>query len=559
MGKYAFQFEHKLQNSKKGSTVIEYFIPYSQDELLTIISSRRLAAIIRRSKKRSVSFDHFVEKYNLQNEKYIANINQSDFENNSSLWINDTENIYDLSMWDYLADAIAVTNAYRYHYENIDYVNTLADITMFSRIKFFYTRVILSLLVYIDDDENNDFYHSAPEKGPLPESSANILNSILHNLERARNGSDSINLIKKSRQYALELSSDRIRTIIIRTCDIILSFPQQENNDFTVYASVITNCIRDVKIVLKGMYREQLHTLYAYETLTLHNAVPRNTTNRNTIMPVLSQRLAYCMNKATYHSAKYNYISDTIRQQLQNFQNIEEAIDNSSLSFYSTLHNLRRYLTVDAPRWTQKAYGDNEQGTSCYALLITHSGKRYFALSGGVKELTSNCSSGKAGQLTALETLVKNIMENIFADPAKHVVVQNPRNSGFYFDWCYLDDTSPARRYTEILDNGSEDPSKYIPFYEEFRNDINNHSLNNKEIGNTYGCCERKMLAFSGYQDVSEIYSRWAPCWRCRPAILDTQPCDYYAFEPAPTQNKISSQLKKYRVVPQINYTVTSI
>ena len=102
-------------------------------------------------------------------------------------------------------------------------------------------------------------------------------------------------------------------------------------------------------------------------------------------------------------------------------------------------------------------------------------------------------------------------MENILADPAKHVVVQNPRNSGFYFDWCYLDDTSPARRYTEILDNGSEDPSKYIPFYEEFRNDINNHSLNNKEIGNTYGCCERKMLAFSGYQDVSEIYSRWLP------------------------------------------------
>lgn len=46
MGKYTFQFEHKLQNSKKGSTVIEYFIPYSQDELLTIISSRRLAAII---------------------------------------------------------------------------------------------------------------------------------------------------------------------------------------------------------------------------------------------------------------------------------------------------------------------------------------------------------------------------------------------------------------------------------------------------------------------------------------------------------------------------------
>ena len=559
MGKYAFQFEHKIRNSKKESKVKEYFIPYSQDELLTIISNKRLAALIRRSKKRPVSFDRFVEKYNLQSEEYIANINQSDFENNSPLWINDTENIYGLSMWDYLADAIAVTNAYQYHYEYMDFVNTLADITMLSRIKFFYTRVILSLLVYIDDDENNDFYHSAPEKGPLPESSANILNSILHNLERARNGSDSINLIKKSRQYALELSSVRIRTIIIRTCDIILSSPQQENKDFTVYALVITNCIRDVKIVLKGMYQEQLLTLCGYETLTLHKAAPRNTTNRNTIMPVLSQRLAYCMKKASYHSAKYNYISDTIRRELQTFQNIEETIDNSSLSPYSDIQKLRQHLTVDAPRWTQKAYGDNEQGTSCYALLITRSGKRYFALSGGVKELTSNCSSGKAGQLTALETLVKNIMENILADPAKHVVVQNPRNSGFYFDWCYLYNNSPARRYTEILDNGSEDPSKYIPFYEEFRNDISNHSLNNKETGNTYGCCERKMLAFSGYQDVAEIYSRWAPCWRCRPAILNIQSCDYYAFEPAPTQNKVSSQLKKYRVVPQTNYTVTSI
>ena len=559
MGKYAFQFEHKLRNSKEESTVKEYFIPYSQDELLTIISNRRLAALIRRSKNRPVSFDRFVEKYNLQSEEYIANINQSDFENNSPLWINDTENIYDLSMWDYLADAIAVTNAYQYHYEYMDFVNTLADITMLSRIKFFYTRVILSLLVYIDDDENNDFYHSAPEKGPLPESSANILNSILHNLERACNGSDSINLIRRSRQYALELSSDRIRTMIISTCDIILSSHRQENDDFTVYASVITNCIKDVKNVLKDIYQEQLLTLYGYETLTLHKAAPYNTTNRNTIMPVLSQRLAYCMKKASYHSAKYNYISDTIRRELQTFQNIEEAIDNSSLSSYSDIQKLRQHLTVDAPRWTQKAYGDNEQGTSCYALLITRSGKRYFALSGGVKELTSNCSSGKAGQLTALETLVKNIMENILADPAKHVVVQNPRNSGFYFDWCYLYHNSPARRYTEILDNGSEDPSKYIPFYEEFQNDISNHSLNNKEIGNTYGCCERKMLAFSGYQDVAEIYSRWAPCWRCRPAILNIQSCDYYAFEPAPTQNKVSSQLKKYRVVPQTNYTVTSI
>jgi len=147
-----------------------------------------------------------------------------------------------------------------------------------------------------------------------------------------------------------------------------------------------------------------------------------------------------------------------------------------------------------------------------------------------------------------MESLVKTVMENIFEIRN----ISDIRSDAYPYQWCYLHDKLAVRRYTEILDSHKEDVSTYIKHYMTYDTDIVSQphfTLSN--IGFTYGCCERKILAFSGYDAPIEIFSRWAPCWRCRPAIIDAQPCTYYAFAVSEDYAKNPScdmSLKKYTV-----------
>ena len=132
MNKYVIAFNYKP--FPESDTITEYFLPYTQDALLEIITDKTLRRRLEESKDRGKNLDSFIEKYNLQESPFIERMNENLLSTESPHWINDVNNISDFSFWDYLADAICVSNAQKYHFDNHDYVNALATTTYKSRV-----------------------------------------------------------------------------------------------------------------------------------------------------------------------------------------------------------------------------------------------------------------------------------------------------------------------------------------------------------------------------------------------------------------------------------------
>ena len=159
MNKYVIAFDYKPFPDSEPIT--EYFLPYTQEELLKIITDRTLRRRLIESKKTKKNLDTFVEQHNLQNNPHIRRMDNLFFGADSPNWINDTADISEPSQWDFLADAITIASAEKYHFDYSDYINALAVVTHSSRLHFYYLKLVLSLLIYTGDDDE-------PEEGYIP-------------------------------------------------------------------------------------------------------------------------------------------------------------------------------------------------------------------------------------------------------------------------------------------------------------------------------------------------------------------------------------------------------
>lgn len=150
-------------------------------------------------------------------------------------------------------------------------------------------------------------------------------------------------------------------------------------------------------------------------------------------------------------------------------------------------------------------YSNFEDG--CFAILITSTNKKYFALSGAYEIHNNEHKRKQIGKL------------------AEYIKGNALRNSNVEYILASLNDDT--LRYTEILDRKSAQVRKYIKFPHRYCND----SITDfNSIGITYGCCERKIFGYLTTETVKQIYSRWAPCWKCKPAVLAASPEKFYAF-----------------------------
>lgn len=144
--------------------------------------------------------------------------------------------------------------------------------------------------------------------------------------------------------------------------------------------------------------------------------------------------------------------------------------------------------------------------------------------------------------------------------PAPDILAHN-----YTFNFAYINHNLDVRRYTEILESGNhcdDIPKPYLLHgFETYDSDYMVNS--SKDYRTTYSCCERKMLAYSGYNHAMKIFSRWAPCWKCCPAILDAPNVEVYAFttldEFIANKRSMNMTLKKYRVVRNLSYSVKEI
>lgn len=140
-------------------------------------------------------------------------------------------------------------------------------------------------------------------------------------------------------------------------------------------------------------------------------------------------------------------------------------------------------------------------GKGCFAIMEVVGKDNYFSLSSQDDYLGST-HSGFLTLKCNIESLAYSINRDVFQGK---------------FRWAPLSDDT--KRYT-ILIKSEEDKNKYIGTPITLSSDT--EPLNANIVGSTYGCCERKMLAACNNDKLDKIiYSRWAPCEKCMPALYE--------------------------------------
>ena len=165
-------------------------------------------------------------------------------------------------------------------------------------------------------------------------------------------------------------------------------------------------------------------------------------------------------------------------------------------------------------------YSGKKQG--CYTIFVLPNGEKYWALSG-----TDSWDRNKRLQM---EMLVKYIFDNTFG--WHHVTNIYTKNHGIRY--CPI--RKKTMRYTEVIEPDSNSKIKYVDKKEKLGDDLKTRRIDKRKddylrkIGLTYGCCERKIMSYLSDFNGITIYSRWAPCEKCMPAIFELGKYTYYAY-----------------------------
>lgn len=556
MGKYAFCFEHKITAGKDSNkTIKEYFIPYQPDILFNVVKNRILKQRLERARRLERTFDDFIETHNLHNEDYIVRLPENGHIDNS-WWINDGRSIDKLSMWDYLADARTVVDAVRFGREFPEQVNHMAEVTMISRLKFDHFKLIISILIYTDGPDFDRF--NSIDEPPLdfgPETKERLI-QIYRELKNPEYADFDFlrDLVQEYIGWSNDIADIGITSrayTLIKEIEVILEGMTNTNGikDDNYYISRLKDMRNKFVKSLGEEYERRYNYIKKYVSLTTENGlvlskiVDVDFSDEGILeMCLFEERMdrnipRILKNLVTYEMQERSLINDTA----SDFGKFKDLTSK----FYNDMKNI---IGGEVGKKILDKY--TTDGKGCFAILITNSNKKYFSFSGR-EELNKN-------KVKQTETLAKYIMENVLNTG---MVINDVYLQHYDYNWSALNGN--AIRYTEILDDRFEQPEKYMSSPEILRNDFNLSNTLNKDdlqkIGHTYGCCERKMLGYLGSDSVREIYSRWAPCWQCRPAVLASMPCDFFAFAKNFDDWKFHNrlmQLKSYIVTQKIEYDV---
>lgn len=558
MGKYAFCFEHRIfAGDDDNKTIKEYFIPYRPNILINVVKNRILKQRLELAGRLERTFDDFVEEHNLQNEDYIASIPENG-NLEKSWWINDEMSIDELSLWDYLADVKTVADAVRFGRELPEQVNYTAEVTMISRLKFEHLKLIISILIYTDGPDFDRLnYIDEPPLDLGPDTREQLI-QIYRALKYPKYEDLDVlrNLVQKYIDWSKDVGDIGINSrayTLIKEIEVILEGMTNTNGMGNYYYYI--SRLKDMRNKFVKSLGEQYERRYKY----IKKCVSLITENGLVVSEIANVDfsdegiLEMCLYEERMDTTIPHILKNLVKYQIQ-----EQSLINDTGSNFSNFGNLassfnndmKNILGGEVGKKILNKYMSDEKG--CFAILITKSNKKYFSLSGREEV---NPDSNIKNQMKAL---AKYIMENVLNVGMDIIDVYSQI---YNYNWSALNGN--AIRYTEILDDGFEQPEKYISSPEILSNDFNLSNKLNKydlqKIGHTYGCCERKMLGYLGSDSVREIYSRWAPCWRCRPAVLASMPCEFFAFaknfEDWELQNR-SMQLKAYIVTQKIEYDV---
>ncbi len=534
MSEYAIKFRHEVMIAGKEIRLTEFFKPYKIQILLPLLQDRpMLRGELRNAEEWRISFDSFARSLYEKNEyrEYIGILGKE------KAWLDDSAEIGMESLWDYLADAQAIMEAYQtVHGERRNpRLGMIAEITLLSRIHMHMTKLDLSLLVYTSWDRGDS---------KLEEQIVSFHEWAMGVVEAAQRGQRSYDagvIEERIANYKRELADERIADTVNNICNWIQTIYQAQELSGRQYEDILKTIRKgfsDLISDLGAMYQEKKKFIRSLRTR--HNL----RMSRNEVFEmVISSR--------HYQEEKMNLFCQVVR----NTENYNKAIANLyGSSFETAFQKLRKFFwdhetlkgrTVIG----QKVLGNYKKGSGCFAIMTEVGGKNYFSFS-NVREHIHYTSTKDQ-----YEDLAKILMETIF-DSGTKVPIADVRkhDCGYLYNWAYVSDET--MRYLPLGEwNAQKTAYLSTPVALKDDSDITDMDNDKEKIGTSYGCCERKMLAFSNNSLDKIFYARWAPCARCMPAMVsDTCEIKIYAlaerFDKALDMEKMT-ELHEYEVLPR--------
>ena len=540
MGHYAISLKYNFDQNNSDNVITEKFLPFSVNQLLRFnLPLYVMKAFQDMDSNMQYPLDNLVQNNrDLVNSEFIVLLeddeireiesNQNDFFEENSDYI---------SIWDLVSEANLIFQSYQFQIGEREDIGMLSHKTEISRYGLLTMRIFVSLLVQLENRRT--------KRKIWPDDISVDDISFLYDFDKEIGSNfdaqDKANEIEKRMgdvvnhkvKQAYSIANHIVRLIMISNSTYAEDIQREANE----------NAILQLR-------RQMLQTLWEpYEDEYYQY---------NVNMAVIRNRRIYRKKDfdSLMHYLQSNALNDTSRMSDNNIikcvSDTQNSISNICAENYTDIpfDSFTNYFGSDAATKFIKGKYSSGKGTSCFALLITDSNKHYFALSGITEELKRNKGS--------LKKPVQDIMEKILnKQPVTDIWAQN-----YKYNFAYIDKSVAVRRYTQIVPDKHINPALYLQQgFETYDKDcINNPTT---EYNFTYSCCERKMLAYSGYDHALKIFSRFAPCWKCCPAILDAPNVEVFAFDTLDDfikNGKVSSHnLKKYEISRNSTYTVKEV
>lgn len=544
MSHYAIELKYNFNQDSSEGGISEYFIPFTRDELLLYfeLDKKTKKALENIEYTTEYILDDFVERCKFDNLNCLVLIDDNKFieltERKNS---NDNEVIYNrVSLWDLLSEANLMYKASIDYLENTERINQLAKATVYSQNELLAIKLQISLLVYFEFGqimEMQKFKNESYEE----EIALNNIDAI-YNLYRTIdecNEDDELMLSEldiASWRYACNRQNEDICSVgntITEICELCVI-----NNGLNISQVQRHYNFVQIRTLNKKIYTALWKNFeYAYNYYKLIDSIVlAKRTTKNV-------RLLGAFVNGTHMIEQYDNMYAWIKNSVASFDGHSSSISSGYYGNINNWNDFSGYFSNGATSYISGKFSGKNSG--CFALLFTDTDKHYFALS-GLEELKPG--AGKLAQP------VKYIMEHILNKVSTPDIFAH----NYTFNFAYLNHNLDVRRYTEIVKDGTDYIDKVGPYlsgyFETYDKDyINNPSEN---YGYTYGCCERKMLAYSKYDHAVRIFSRWAPCWKCCPAIIDAPKVEVYAFAKSSKDTTSSISLKRYEVERKTSYSV---
>lgn len=560
MPHYTIPIRYNFNPDSDDGAVTEYFLPFSVRELNAFALDDFIKEALTMVRHESdYPLDEIARRGDPELLETLVELTDTELENQKTWnpYADDPEAALGFSLWDLYSEASLIFYASKNYKENVAHVNLLAGATVCSQRELLTLKVQLSLLLHFVR-EKYEKMADVPERGTETGTDLNNIYDVMAfyeavTPERMRAG-DLPDIIRRWYEELVDTVPEPGQTaFFIRDICALLHFNRRHAVDSVQYRNnwiAIKRLKADLLQRMWKPYSDAFHLDTAAKLVM--NIIDKPKRRRNI------QALRTLLGEDTTSAAA---VMEHTRQNVRQFQNHAASI---CLVNYADPHygrpewdRIAAYFQ-DFPGHTTKideSYG--ARGISCFALLITDGETHYFSMSGVADDLKQNY-----GCLAApIEYVSKNILN------------RKALNGDQEFVYARIHPDLPVRRYTKFLSGKIADEDRsasyiypdYVTFDQEFKSDP---TITMGEWGSTYGCCERKLLAHSGYEHARTIFSRWAPCWKCCPAIQDASPVAVYAFAITAEYRDILKttdekpalpELKRYRVKRELRYCVEVI